>query len=92
MKTIAENTASSPIKKLPDHTINSPSELSSLTFSQTYPKLELERLQSNTTSCLTDLYHKDKDSDSTASTRVPRHNYNLRSQRRNSQELQSLTS
>ena len=31
-------------------------------------------------SSLTDIYHKDKDSDSTASTRVPRHNYNLRSQ------------
>ena len=39
-----------------------------------------------------DLYSKDEDSDSTASTRVPRHSYNLRSQpRRNSQELQSLT-
>ena len=56
-------------------------------------KLELERVHSTTTSSLTDLYHKDKDSDSTASTRVPRHNYNLRSQQqRNSQELQSLTS
>ena len=58
-----------------------------------YPRLELDRLQSSTTSSLTDLYYEDKDSDSTASTRVPRHSYNLRSQsRRNSQELQSLTS
>ena len=73
--------------------IPSPSELSSFIFSQIYPKLELERVHSTTTSSLTDLYHKNKDSDSTASTRVPRHNYNLRSQqRRNSQELQSLTS
>ena len=41
----------------------------------------------------TDLYNKDRDSDSTASTRVPRHSYNLRSQpRSNSQELQSFTS
>ena len=56
-------------------------------------RLELDRLQSRTTSSLTDLYYKDKDSDSTASTRVPRHSYNLRSQsRRKSQELQSLTS
>ena len=79
--------------KLQQHPIPSPSELSSFTFSQIYPKLELERVHSTTTSSLTDLYHKDKDSDSTASTRVPRHNYNLRSQqRRNSQELQSLTS
>ena len=39
------------------------------------------------------MYHKDKDSDSTASTRVPRHSYNLRSQqRRLSQELSILTS
>ena len=81
------------MKKLQQHPISSPSELSSFTFSQIYPKLELERVHSTTTSSLTDLYHKDKDSDSTASTRVPRHNYNLRSQqRRNSQELQSLTS
>ena len=82
----------SPAKKSQQHPTPSPSELSSFTFSQIYPKLELERVHS-TTSSLTDLYHKDKDSDSTASTRVPRHNYNLRSQQqRNSQELHSLTS
>ena len=64
--------------------------MSSFTFSQIYPKLE--RLKSTTTSSLTDLYQKDKDSDSTASTRVPRHSYNLRSQnRRDSQELQPFT-
>ena len=81
------------MKKSQQHPIPSPSELSSFTFSQIYPKLELERVHSTTTSFSTDLYHKDKDSDSTASTRVPRHNYNLRSQQqRNSQELQSLTS
>ena len=83
------------VKKLQQHPTPSPSEISSFTFSQIYPKLELERAHSTTTSSLTDLYHKDKDSDSTASTRVPRHNYNLRSQQqRNSQELhlQSLTS
>ena len=81
------------MKKLQQHPIPSPSELSSFTFSQIDPKLELERVHSTTTSSLTDLYHKDKDSDSTARTRVPRHNYKLRSQqRRNSQELQSLTS
>ena len=62
-------------------------------MSQLYPRLELQRVQSTTTSYLTDIYCKDKHSDSTASTRVPRHSYNLRSQqRRNSQELQSLTS
>ena len=81
------------MKKSQQQPIPSPSELSSFTFSQIYPKLELERVHSTTTSSLTDLYHKDKDSDSTASTRVPRHNYNFRSQQqRNSQELQSLTS
>ena len=91
--TIPEHTIESPIKKLPELPINSPSELSSFTFSQLYPGLEIQRVQSTTTSSLTDLYSKDKDSDSTASTRVPRHSYNLRSQRRrNSQELQSLTS
>ena len=90
---LAETSLKAPVKKLQQHPIPSPSELSSFTFSQIYPKLELERVHSTTTSSLTDLYHKDKDSDSTASTRVPRHNYNLRSQqRRNSQELQSLTS
>ena len=77
------STSQTPIKTLPEHTVNSPSELSSFTFSQLHPKLE--RLKSTTTSSLTDLYYKDKDSDSTASTRVPRHSYNLRSQvRRNS--------
>ena len=85
------STSQTPIKTIPEHTTNSPSDISSFTFSQLYPKLE--RLKSSTTSSLTDLYHKDKDSDSTASTRVPRHSYNLRSQpRRLSQELSSLTS
>ena len=87
------STSKTPIKTIPEHIVNSPSELSSFTFSKVYPRLELDRLQSSTTSSLTDLYYKDKDSDSTASTSVPRHCYNLRSQlRRNSQELQSLTS
>ena len=91
--TIPEHTTKSSIMKLPELPINSPSELSSFTFSQLYPRLELQRVQSTTTSSLTNLYSKDKDSDSTASTRVPRHSYNLRSQpKRNSQELQSLTS
>ena len=85
------STSQTPIKTIPEHTTNSPSELNSFTFSQLYPRLE--RLQSSTVSSLTDLYNKDKDSGSTASTRVPRHSYNLRSQsRENSQELQSLTS
>ena len=80
-----------PIKTIPEHAANSPSELSSFTFCQLYPRLE--RLQSTTTSSLRDLSYKDEDSDSTASTRVPRYSYYLRSQsRRNSQELQSLTS
>ena len=53
----------------------------------------LERLKSSTTSSLPDLFYKDKDSDSPASTRIPRHNYNLRSQsRRLSQELQTSAS
>ena len=79
------------MKTIPEHIARSPSEISSFTFSQLYPKLE--RLKSTTTSSLTDFVDKDKDSDSTASTRVPRHSYNLRSQaRRNSQELQSLNS
>ena len=87
------STSKSPIKTIPEHTVNPPSELSSFTFSQIYPRLELDCLQSSTTSSLTDLYYKDKDSDSNASTRVPRHSYNLRSQpRRNSRELQSFTS
>ena len=90
---LPETSLKAPVKKLQQHPLPSPSELSSFTFSQIYPKLELEHVHSTTTSSLTDLYHKDKDSDSTASTRVPRHNYNFRSQqRRNSQELQSLTS
>ena len=85
------STSQTPIKTIPEHTTNSPSDISSFTFSQLYPKLK--RLKSTTTSSLKDLYHKDKDSDSTASTRVPRHSYNLRSQpRRLSQELSSLTS
>ena len=85
------STSQTPIKTIPEHTTNSPSDISSFTFSQLYPNFE--RLKSTTTSSLTDLYHKHKDSDSTASTRVPRHSYNLRSQqRRLSQELSSLTS
>jgi len=90
------SSSQTPIKTVPEYIARSPSELtpselSSFTFSQLYPKLE--RLKSTTTSSLTNLFDKDKDSDSTASTRVPRHSYNLRSQaRRNSQELQSLTS
>ena len=63
-------TSQTPIKTIPEHTTNSPSDISSFTLSQIYPKLE--RLKSSTTSSLTDLYHKDKDSDSTASTRVLR--------------------
>ena len=66
-----------PIKTIPEHIVSSPSELSSFTFSQVYPRQELDRLQLNTTSSLTDFFYKDKDSDSTASTRVPRHSYNL---------------
>ena len=86
-----QSTSQTPIKTIPEHTTTSPSELSPFTFYQLYPRLE--RLQSTIVSSLTDLYNKDKDFDSTASTRVPRHSYNLRSQpRRNSQELQSLTS
>ena len=85
------STSQTPIKIIQELTANSPSELSSFTFFQLYPRLE--RLQSTTASSLTGLYYKDKESDSTASIRVPRHNYNLRSQsRRNSQELQFLTS
>ena len=85
------STSQIPIKTIPEHKATSPSELSSFTFSQLYPRLE--RLQSTTISSLTDLRYKGKDSDSTASTRVPRHSYILRSQsRRNSQELQSLAS
>ena len=73
------STSQTALKIISKHTADSPSELSSFTFSQIYPKLE--RLKSTTASSLTDLYNKDKDSDSTASTRVPRprHSYNLRS-------------
>ena len=78
-------------ENLPEYTTYSPSELGSFTFLQLYPKLE--RLKSTTAPSLPDLYYKDKDSDSTAITRVPRYSYNLRSQqRRLSQELSSLTS
>ena len=85
------STSQTPIKTIPEHTTNSPSDISSFIFSQLYPKLE--RLKSTTTSSSRDLYHNDKDSESTASTRVPRQSYNLRSQpRRLSQELSSLTS
>ena len=86
------STSQTSIKTIPEQIASSPSELSSFTFSQLYPKLERLK-QSTTASSLTDLFYKDKDSDSTASTRVPRHSYNLISQaRRFSQELQSLTS
>ena len=79
------STSQTPIKTIPEQTANSPSELSYFTFSQLYPRIEC--LQSTTVSSLTDLYNNDKDSDLTASTRVPRHSDNLRSQpRRNSQE------
>ena len=85
------STNQTPIKTIPEHTTNSPSDISSFTTSQFYPKLE--RLKSSTTSSLTDLYHENKETDSTASTRVPRHTYNFRSQpRRLSQELSSLNS
>ena len=90
---LPEPSLKAPVKKSKQHPFPSPSELRSFTFSQIYPKLELEPVHSTTTSSLTDLYPKDKDSDSTASTRVPRHNYIFRSQQqRNSQELQSSTS
>ena len=74
---IPPSTSQTPIKTIPENKASSPSELSSFTFSQLYSRLE--RLKSTTTSSLTDLYYKDRDSDSTASTRGPRHNYNLRS-------------
>ena len=84
------STNQTPIKTIPENKTSSPSELSSFTFSQLYSKIK--RLKSTTTSSLTDLNYKDKDSDSTASTRVPRHNYNLRSQsRRLFRELQNST-
>ena len=85
------STSQTPNIAIPEHTTNSPCDISSFTLSQLYPRLE--RLKSSTTSSLTDLYHKYKDSDSTASTRVPRHSYNFRYQpRRLSQELSSSTS
>ena len=85
------STSQTPIKTIPEHTTNSLSDISSFTLSQLCPKLE--RLKSTTTSSSTNLYHKDKDSDSTANNLVPRHSYTLRSQqRRFSQELSSLTS
>ena len=46
------STSQTPIKTIPEHTTNSPSDISSFTFSQLYPKLE--RLKSSTTSSLTD--------------------------------------
>ena len=54
------STSQTLIKTIPEHTTNSTSDISSFTFSQLYPKLE--SLKSSTTSSLTDLYHKDKDS------------------------------
>ena len=77
---VPPSTSQTPTKSIPEHTASSPSELSLFTFSQLYPILE--RLKSTTASFSTDLYFKDKDSGSTASTRVPRHSYNLRSQSR----------
>ena len=71
------STSQTPLKTIPENTANSPSEQSSFTFSQIYPRLE--RLQSTSASSSTDLYYKEKNSDSTASTRVPRHSYNHRS-------------
>ena len=88
---VPPSTSQTPIKTIPENKTSSPSELCSFTFSQLY--LKLKRLKSTNTSSLTDLYYKDEISDSTASTRVPRHNFNLRSQsRRLSQELQISTS
>ena len=68
---------SSTTQTIPNTPTSSYSEPSSCTFSQVYPKLDL--LRSTTSSSSTNLYYKDKDSDSTASTTVPRHAYNLRS-------------
>ena len=61
-KTPLPSTSQTPIKTIPENTAISPSDISSFTFSQLYPKLE--RLKSTTTSFLTDLYHRDRDSDS----------------------------
>ena len=47
------STSQIPIKTIPEHTANSPSEPSSFTFSEFYPRLE--RVQSTTVSSLTDL-------------------------------------
>ena len=55
------STSQTPSETIPEHTTNSPSDTSSFTFSELYPKLE--RLKSSTTSSLTDLYNKNKDSD-----------------------------
>ena len=57
-KTPIPSISQTPIESIPKHTTNSPSNISSFTFSQLYPKLE--RLKSSTTSSLPDLYHKDK--------------------------------
>ena len=89
------STSQTPIKTIPEYTANSPSELCSFTFSQLYPRLEC--LQSTNVSSFTifvqQIYTAKTETDSTASTRVARHSYNLRSQpRSNSQELQSFTS
>ena len=53
------STSQTPIKIIPEHTTNSPSDISSFKFSQIYPILK--RLKLSTTSSLTDLNHKDKD-------------------------------
>ena len=52
--TIPEHTTKSPIKNLPELPINSPSELCSFTIFQLYPSFELQRVQSTTSSSLTD--------------------------------------
>ena len=57
---LPEPSLKTPAKKSQQHPTPSPSELSSFTFSQIYPKLELERVHSTNTSSLTDLYHKIK--------------------------------
>ena len=54
------STSQNPMKTIPEHIVRSPSEPSSFTFSQVYPRLELDRLQSNTTSSLRDLFTKIK--------------------------------
>ena len=57
---LPEPSLKSPTKKSQQYPTPSPSELSSFTFSQIYPKLELQRVHSTTTSSLTDLYIKIK--------------------------------